>query len=74
MCRRALLDDFCCDGLRDTHDLSPSPPFCAQFCPDAEAKQIVAVADEEGIVTLLDVTRTAQQQGGAWPTTWRTRG
>ena len=63
--RRVLVDSLRCEVVNDNHQLGPSPPFCTEFCPQPGKQHLVAVADEEGVVTLLDVTKPAQEQAGA---------
>ena len=65
--RRVLVESMCCEALSGTHQTGSSPPFCTEFCPQAGKHHILAVADEEGIVTLLDVTKSAESQTGLWP-------
>ena len=56
---------MCCDAITGTHMTGGSPSFCTEFCPNAGKEHIVAVANEEGIVTLLDVTKSAEAQTGS---------
>ena len=67
---RAILEDLRCDISRDQHlSASASPWFCAEFCP--EQPHIIAMADEDGVITLLDATKSSQAQDGARRREWQ---
>ena len=66
-----LFDHMCCDASRDCHHIEPGPPFAVEWCTAAGREHLVAVADEEGIVTLLDASQPSGSQLGAARLDWR---
>lgn len=66
-----LLYSMSCDPLHDRHTVGGGPPFAAEFCRNPGREHMVAVADEEGIVTVLDSTRSTQSQAGEGRVDWR---
>eukprot|EP00965_Chrysotila_dentata_P009889 322523-Pleurochrysis_carterae.AAC.5 len=57
----AILSDLACTNSSDKYQFggghSQVPPFCVRFCPSVSQGHTLAVADEEGVVSLFDTNR-----------------
>jgi denticleless len=60
------MDEFVADGLGKGSGIIPnvpphtgvgSPPFVVRFCQETHDNKLLAVADEEGVVTVVDASR-----------------
>ena len=65
---RAILEELACDEDVNAHMCwnghAHVPPFMLRFCPDGGREHWIAVADEEGVVSLIDTSRPAHAQTG----------
>ena len=63
---RALLEDLTCDSARDVHGFASGgrgvPPFSVRYCPDAGRGHVLAVADESGLVSMIDTRHGVAEQ------------
>ena len=71
--RRSLLYSMSCDPETDSHPIGAgeAPVFAAEFCRQPGHEHIVAVSDEEGLVTVLDTNRSRQSQAAEGRRDWR---
>ena len=68
-----MLYSMSCDPETDSHPIGTgeAPVFAAEFCRQPGYEHIVAVSDEEGLVTVLDTNRSRQSQAAEGRRDWR---
>ena len=73
--RTVALESLYCDPAHSQHDIVSNgelvPPFCVQFCPNHGREHVLAAADEDGTITMVDSQQSRDTQRARQRARWR---